>query len=217
MKIAQDEPALKKGRVKPGVAIALIAATVILVAGLGLAVGYAFFWDTYDTANKAEHDFMVAKAVVNAEPDNVDARIALGWSFVDLGQYDQALEQYQNALKLDPANKVAKYNIALVKLQRKDYQGARADLEALQSEDPKYLDVRASLGYLYLQLGEYEPAVKEFEMVNAFYPGRVDILSQLAQSYAKTGDKAKAIAAYQEALKYDPNAKDIKNALTALN
>ncbi len=206
-----------KGKVKPGAALALIAATLCLVAGLGLGIGYTFFWNAFDKDSKVEHDLKVAEARVNANPNNVDDRIALGWSFVQLGKYDQAVEQYQNALKLDPKSEAAKYNIALVKLQRQDYQGARADLEALQSENPKNLDVRAALGYLYRKAGEYKLAVEEFETVNAFYPGRPDIMYQLAQSYQQAGDKDKARATYQQALKYNPNDQQIKDALAALN
>lgn len=204
-------------QIKPAAATALIVSTVAVILAVGLAVGYLFFWDAFDKESKPEHDLKVAEARVNAAPNDVDARIALGWAFVQVNKLDQAVEQYDNALKLDPNNEIAKYNLALVKIQRQDYNGARQDLEALQKENPRYLDVRATLGVLYNQIGQYKLAVPELEMVDAFDPGRVDVLYQLGIAYEKSGNEAKAKATFTKALQFNPNDQAVKKELAALN
>jgi tetratricopeptide (TPR) repeat protein len=202
--------------VKPKTAIVLIIATVILVLGVGLTIGYLFVWNAYDKDSKIEHDFKIAKTKVNTEPNNVEARIALGWSFVQLGKMDKAQEQYENALKLDPKNQVARYNIALIKVESKDLNGAKAELEALKAENPQYWAARATLGYVYRELSEFKSAVQELELVDAFEPGRPDVLYQLGLTYEKMGDKPKAKASYAKALKYNPNDQEVQKALSAL-
>lgn len=207
---------VEKGMVKRTTAFALIALAVILVIGIGSTVGYLFFWNVYDKDSKFEHDFKIYQAKVNKDPNSISDRVALAWSLVELGKPDQAMEQYQQILKLDPRNASARYNVALIKLDRKDYTGARADLESLRDDYPNYLVARSTLGLLYREISENKLAVQEFTIVNDLDPGRVDVMYNLGLSYEKLGDKAKARAIYQEALKRNPSDPDVKKALAAL-
>ncbi|MDA8441927.1 MAG: tetratricopeptide repeat protein [Peptococcaceae bacterium] len=203
--------------VKPSVAVGLLLATLALVIGIGLSVGYLFFWNVYDHESKAAHDLRVAVTQVKDSPGSVDAHLNLGWQYVKDNDYVQALAQYQMVLQLDPGNEVARYNIDLVKIQTGDLQDAKTDLESLQRVDPKYWSVRATLGALYRQLGEDKLAVQEFELLNTFEPGQVDILYQLGQAYQAMGNKAKAKAAYNSALSFNPADRRVKQALATLN
>lgn len=217
MELITEENFSPERVVRPLTAAALILAALVLLLGLGLAAGYQFFWNTYDHRDKLQHDLQSAKDNVNAHPDDVQGRLALGWMFLQNGQTDQALEQYQNALKLDPGNQTARYNIALVKIDRKDLQGARQDLEQVQKDNPQYLAARYTLGIVCRQMGDFSLALQELQLVNALQPGHVDVLEELAQTYAKSGDKAKAREFYRQALSYAPKDGTIEAALAALN
>ncbi|WP_276522185.1 tetratricopeptide repeat protein [Kallotenue papyrolyticum] len=57
---------------------------------------------------------------------DAEAYNRLGKAYLELGQYDQALEAYNNALQLSPANVIARRNIARIEqLRGLDYSGAR--------------------------------------------------------------------------------------------
>lgn len=202
--------------VKVSTAVVLIIGTILLMVGIGVSIGYLFFWNAYDRDSKIEHDFKIVKAKVNSEPNNAEARIALGWSFVELGKMDKAKKQYENALKLDPGNQVARYNLALLKVEDKDLNGAKTDLEALKNENPQNWAARATLGYVYRELAEFTSAIQELELVDAFVPGRSDVIYLLGLTYEKMGDKVKAKATYEKALKYNPNDQEVQKALSAL-
>lgn len=198
------------------IAVTLIVMMIALVVGLGFGIQYWFFGDSYDSSSQVGHDYQVAKSRVNAEPNNPEARIALGWSYVQLKKFDQAIAQYNQALKLDSGNPVARYNIALIEIEKKQYPQARNDLEALKKDNPKYLAARATLGYLYRLTGEYQLSIQELEAVNHSEPG-LDVLYQLGLTYAQMGDKDQAKSTFQNALKYNPKDEEILKALADLN
>lgn len=203
-------------QVSPQIAVTLILTTIALVIGLGFGVGHWFFEDSYDPGSKIGHDFKLAKESVDAEPNSPEARIALGWSYVQLNKLDQALAQYTKALKLDPGNPIARYNIALIEIEKKQYMKARSDLEALKKEYPSYWSARATLGYLYRLIGEYQLSVQDLEAVNNFKPS-MDILYQLGLTYAEMGDKEKAKSTLQTALRFNLQDQEILKALADLN
>ncbi len=59
-------------------------------------------------------------------PDDARVHALLGGYLLGLGQSDAALEQLQEAVRLEPNNATTHYNLGLLYLKRKDYQQARA-------------------------------------------------------------------------------------------
>src|SRR4029453_15406995 len=53
------------------------------------------------------------KAALAVSPDRPDALTNLGAAYVRLGQFDDAIKQYEAALKADPASSAARLNLAL--------------------------------------------------------------------------------------------------------
>jgi tetratricopeptide (TPR) repeat protein len=207
---------MNKKKVSSLTAVILILTTAAIVIGLGFGAGRWFPADSYDPDSKIGHDFKAAKDSVVSQPNNPEARVALGWSYVQLKDLDRALAQYNKALKLEPGNPVARYNIDLIEIEKKQYTEARGDLEALKKQYPSYWSARATLGYLYRLLGEYQLSIQELEEVEKFQPD-LDVLYQLGLTYAQMGDKDKAKAAWQNALKFNPKNEEILNALAGIN
>src|SRR5262245_47798296 len=53
------------------------------------------------------------KAALTLSPDRADALSNLGAAYAKLGQYDDAVKEYDAALKVDPANTQIRLNLAL--------------------------------------------------------------------------------------------------------
>jgi len=51
------------------------------------------------------------KSLLDSFPDDVDAYNRLGRAYIEMGDYSQAKEAYENALTLDPYNTIAKKNL----------------------------------------------------------------------------------------------------------
>jgi hypothetical protein len=54
----------------------------------------------------------VNKAIIENVPVDVDAYNRLGKAYMELGEYDQAKEAYNNAMELDPDNAISKKNLS---------------------------------------------------------------------------------------------------------
>jgi hypothetical protein len=54
----------------------------------------------------------VNKAIIENVPVDVDAYNRLGKAYMELGEYDQAKDAYNNALELDPDNAISKKNLS---------------------------------------------------------------------------------------------------------
>lgn len=128
-----------------------------------------------------------------------DIRIAMGRAVAlqKLGQTDQALSAYQEALSTDPKNVEALTNmLGLIKGQ--DTQTAVTKLLQLREMYPANADVTAQLGMVYGVAGDYENAVKYLDMAEALKPGRAIVLYNKAVAYDRMGRTFEAAELYRK-------------------
>jgi tetratricopeptide (TPR) repeat protein len=124
----------------------------------------------------------------------------LGAAYMSQQKFEQALAQFQQAIKTDPQLTVARVNeaIALLNLQR--YEPARAALQAVVGEDPKNARAWYNLGLLHKSLGDAEQALEAFTRTAGLQPDDPDthyfvgLLASQLQQYDK------AISAFDRAL-----------------
>lgn len=86
----------------------------------------------------------IFEGLVELEPDNVDARSALGALFTRLQQDDDALAHLNRAIELDDTQIAAHVNRAEVLLRRQQLQQAVADLKRAIELDPDEQDKGAN-------------------------------------------------------------------------
>ena len=60
-------------------------------------------------------------------PNDADAYHGRGWSYAKMGEYDRAIKDYNEALRINPANLKAVANRRLADVQNGDYQLAMVD------------------------------------------------------------------------------------------
>ena len=77
------------------------------------------------------------KAALAIVPDRADALSNLGAAYVRLGQYDDAIKQYQAALKSDGLNANIRLNLALAYYKSARPQQAIPQLKRVVASDPR--------------------------------------------------------------------------------
>jgi tetratricopeptide (TPR) repeat protein len=127
----------------------------------------------------------------------------LGVTLISLDRNDEASENLQAALRLDPTYEEAYFNLALIK-QKTDRRAAESlFLEALEA-DPDYADAHRELGWL---LNEAEPSARaEYHLRRAveLKPGDSWTRVYLGNLLWKRGDISAAIPEFEEAINLTP-------------
>ena len=100
----------------------------------------------------------------------------LGNAYVDLGQYDKAIAEFQAALTLDPAFVKADYNLALAYVHAKRTDDAIAILKRLQAADPQNTQLMSAMGWALHLAGKDEEALAQYQAVIALSPADLNAL-----------------------------------------
>lgn len=197
-------------------ALGILGLMAVVLIGLGLTAGYLFFWNQPEYQTTEEYELQGAVNAVQKYPKDPQLRIELGWLLLKEKQYDRAILEYKNALKLDPKHVGAKLNIAIAYAEQKKYKEAKTELEKIKKDNPTNVDARVALGSVYYYTKEYEKALKEYEFALNANPGTVDYIMLIAKVKEDKGDKQGAIAEYKKVLAYVPSYTAAQDALKAL-
>ena len=104
------------------------------------------------------------------------------------GLYDEALEEFNRALKLNPANAPILYNHrARVYHYRNQIELAGDELEKGLALEPRHALLRTSLGYQEMRLGNLDTAIEILESVVKDDPSMRIAVPTLAICYVQTG------------------------------
>jgi protein O-GlcNAc transferase len=94
------------------------------------------------------------KAALAILPDRVDALSNLGAAYVRLGQFDDAITQYEAALKADSLNHTVRLNLALAYYKSARPQLAIPQLKRVVASEPEAKNAYLVLADCYLQTGQ---------------------------------------------------------------
>ena len=100
----------------------------------------------------------------------------LGNAYLDLGQYDKAITEYQSALRLDPGYVKASYNLALTYVRTKRTDDAIPILKRLLGSDGQNTQLLSALGWAYHSAGKDTDALAQYEAVIALSPADLNAL-----------------------------------------
>ena len=103
------------------------------------------------------------------DPNNVAVRNNVGNILKNLGRMDEAIEQYQKALEIDPDHAPAYYNLSRSQMSQDDGDDTSRMEEMLKDESldtNRRINLHFTLGKIYDDLGIYDKAFPHFENGN---------------------------------------------------
>lgn len=163
-------------------------------------------------------------------PESRVIRYDLGTAYDTKGQYEGAIEQYKEAIKLDPSFVAAKGNIASCmsnlgarQMREHDWEGS-IDFcnKALQWDSDcwaaqKNLELSTfGLGRAKHEMGSLDEAMTCYRAVLEMNPQNLDAYSSLGYTFFEKGTYDDAIEQFQAALSIDPDFQDAKEGLAAV-
>jgi tetratricopeptide (TPR) repeat protein len=187
-----------------GCAVAVVGVVILLC--LVRAREQVGFWK--DSETLFGHALAVTK-------DNWLAHINLGEALREKGDIDEAIRQYEEAVRLAPRFPDAHDNLG-VALARKGQidEAIRQYQEALRL-NPSHANAHYNLGNALGKKGQSEEAIRQYQEALRVKPDHAEAHGNLGIALAKSGQTDEAIRQYQEALRLKPNLADAHNGLGA--
>ncbi|MBF0386111.1 MAG: tetratricopeptide repeat protein, partial [Candidatus Omnitrophica bacterium] len=156
-----------------------------------LAIIYATRQDYVNAAK--EYEFIL-KDLSKKEPQNTEVYGYLGQLYYSQSNYPQAIEQFENILKIEPNNSEVMYVLSSIYLETDKKEKAVEVLRRSISVDPQHDGSLNSLGYIFAEENKnLEEAKSLIERALKIDPNNGAYLDSLAWVYYQQGDYNKAL------------------------
>ena len=156
-----------------------------------------------DLDKKDEATEMLSR-LLSKKPEYVQASLLLGDILIDKGDYKEALNIYNEAIKFDPTNFELNYSLGIAYTMLNDFQNARMYYEKAAELNSLLYNSKYSLAEIALIYKELEEAEKRFMEVLEDEELQADAYFELAKINMIKGEKDKAINYANIAIESEP-------------
>ncbi len=126
-----------------------------------------------------------------------------GSAYAGLGEFEQAINDYGQAIQSDPFNPSFYINRGVAYYEIGEYEQAISDYNKAIELDPDNLAAHYNKGNAYLAFGQYSKAITSFDKTIELDPKYVKAFLGLGICYSYLGSYENAISAYEKAIKLD--------------
>ncbi len=142
------------------------------------------------------------------EPRNADSYRNRGLTYAEKGQYDQAISDFTDALKIDPKDFYAFYYRGIVYMKKGQTDQAISDYTRAIEIDPKYAHAYYNRGAAYGIMGQYDQAISDFTKVSEIDPVNANAYWGRGTAYCRKGQVDLGLLDLNNAKKLDANLKN---------
>jgi adenylate cyclase len=151
-----------------------------------LSLGTALYSVLGPYASKKELD-----RAVELNPNLALAYDQYGWTFAEMGRFDDAIAAEKQALELDPLNTFLNTDLAFFLYWARRYEEATTQIRKTLELDPNNAFAHSILGWCLIEKGNKAEARAEFEKATSL-DNLPWYISSLGYACAANGDRAKA-------------------------
>jgi len=156
--------------------------------------------DEYENSQMYSADFMAS-------------RLNLGNLYSNRGDLDQAIIQFEEAIKIDGQFYPAKINLAMSYNKKGENEKAERLFKEVIKSEPDQYQIQYSLGLLLAEMGKYDEAVGYLEIASFHIPENPRILYNLAQLQVFLKQYEEAESNYKRLLEISPESPDYLMAI----
>ncbi|UCD83327.1 MAG: tetratricopeptide repeat protein, partial [Deltaproteobacteria bacterium] len=143
---------------------------------------------------------------VKKSPNKARPHNNLGLAYATKGMYDEAIREYQQALRLEPDYVEAHTNLGNVYAKRGMYDEAIKKYQQALKLEPYSAKLFFNLGKIYEDRSMFDEAVRLYQQALDIRPDHVESLYNLGNTYAKMEKYDEAIRKYQRALSLESDS-----------
>jgi tetratricopeptide (TPR) repeat protein len=127
-----------------------------------------------------------------------------GAAYVDKGEFDRSIPDFDEAIRLSPNDTDAYYNRAGVFIRKAELERAIKDYDRVIALKPDDFDAYNNRGALYDHLGKHDRAIEDYNRAIKLKPGSAVAFNNRGIAYRNKGAYDAAIADFDQAIKLDP-------------
>ncbi len=182
---------------RPTVAVSLIVVSTIVIGLYSLGtVRRNTIW---------KDDYILYSDMVIKSPDGAIPHHNLGLSFFDKGKIDEAIEEYQIALRIEPAYEKAHTNLGKAFFDKGRIDEAIEQFQTASALDADSSEPHGNLGAAFVRKGWIDKAIEQCQIALKLKPDYVDAHNSLGAAFYNKGWIDKAIEQYQIVLRLNPD------------
>ncbi len=145
--------------------------------------------------------------------NNAIAHTDLGLALAGRGHFDKAIEQYHQALDINPDNIRALNDLGLALVSRGQVTEAIAHYRRALEIKPDYMQAHSDLGIALIRCGQVDKAIDHFRTALEIEPDCVDAHYNLGLALAGRGQVDEAIDHFRKAVALKPDFAEAHNDL----
>jgi superkiller protein 3 len=130
----------------------------------------------------------------------VPAILDIGVTLLEHGEWKKAIEYFQRAIRLEPNNADAYYNLGNAFADAKRNEDAAAAYRKALELSPAFAEAHDNLGTLLFTLGQLNEAAQHFQEAIRLQPEHLATYDNLGMTLAQQGRFDEAIQVYRKAL-----------------
>ncbi len=185
-------------------------ATVSILVAVCLMIVGLYSVETLSRNTIWRDDITLYGDTVKKSPDSDLPHFNFGVKLREKGKIDEAIEQYQIALKMNPDYLDAHVNLGNIFLDDKGWiDKAIEQYQIAIKLNPNDVDARNNLGNAFLSKGWTDKAVEQYQIALKLNPDKVEARYNLGNTLLYKGWIDKAIEQYQIAIRLNPNYADV--------
>jgi len=119
------------------------------------------------------------------EPRDADSYTNRGIAYVEKGQYDQAISEFNKALEINPKDTEAYYNRGLAYYDKGQYDKAISDYTKALEINPRDVEAHNNRGVAYGKKGQYDQAISDFTKAMEINPRQAEACYNRGRAYEK--------------------------------
>ena len=128
-----------------------------------------------------------------------------GTAFDDKGDYDRAIRDFNEAIRLNPNAETAYYGRGYAYKKKGDYDHAIQDFNEAIHLNPNFERAYYDRGNSYIDKEDYDRAIQEFDEAIRLNPKDAYAYNNRGVAYARKNDYGHAIQDYNQAILLNPN------------
>jgi tetratricopeptide (TPR) repeat protein len=139
---------------------------------------------------------------------NAAAHHGLGCALSELDRDDEAIAEFEEALRIRPDLAAARVNLGLALERRKNIDAALEQYRQAVRYEPTLAEAHYNLGVILANRGQNDEAIVEFQNTLKYKPDQANAHYNLATCLDGQGKCAEAMLSWREALRLQPNNVD---------